>query len=358
VYWEGLSELLDAGGRRVGLGYLEMTGYAGRLRLYAARRRLRTGGAVVADRRAVGLRGGRRIDRRRTHAVAAGVARRAERGFGIVDHRLQRQVRRAHHGTTPTLTVARRRWSRQAISSCSMRSRMRSATSSAPSGSACARNTASWALPKRASASAPRKVACVLAGHLAQHQVAGGRVVAFADQAAESVDVDQQQCGADAVAARARELAFGQADEMGAVGDAGEHVARADAGQLAPAALDVARELDLQERQRRHHQHRAEGSRQWRHDLRRHRQNFSEQVAQRTRQAGHRQHPEHRAPGLAKRAQRARSAACVGAAFFVGRDGWRGHGKCQHQNPYSTTTGTDLDSPRATLCVIQVRLDT
>ena len=33
VYWEGLSELLDAGGRRVGLGYLEMTGYASALRL-------------------------------------------------------------------------------------------------------------------------------------------------------------------------------------------------------------------------------------------------------------------------------------------------------------------------------------
>ena len=33
VYWEGLSELLDADGRRVGSGYLEMTGYAGRLRL-------------------------------------------------------------------------------------------------------------------------------------------------------------------------------------------------------------------------------------------------------------------------------------------------------------------------------------
>ncbi len=33
VYWEGLSELLDAGGRRVGRGYLEMTGYSGRLRL-------------------------------------------------------------------------------------------------------------------------------------------------------------------------------------------------------------------------------------------------------------------------------------------------------------------------------------
>jgi predicted secreted hydrolase len=33
VYWEGLSELLDAGRQRVGLGYLEMTGYAGRLRL-------------------------------------------------------------------------------------------------------------------------------------------------------------------------------------------------------------------------------------------------------------------------------------------------------------------------------------
>jgi predicted secreted hydrolase len=33
VYWEGLSELLDAQGRRVGLGYLEMTGYAGALKL-------------------------------------------------------------------------------------------------------------------------------------------------------------------------------------------------------------------------------------------------------------------------------------------------------------------------------------
>lgn len=33
VYWEGLSELLDTQGRRVGLGYLEMTGYAGTLRL-------------------------------------------------------------------------------------------------------------------------------------------------------------------------------------------------------------------------------------------------------------------------------------------------------------------------------------
>jgi predicted secreted hydrolase len=28
VYWEGLSELLDTTGRRVGRGYLEMTGYA------------------------------------------------------------------------------------------------------------------------------------------------------------------------------------------------------------------------------------------------------------------------------------------------------------------------------------------
>ncbi len=33
VYWEGLSELVDDKGRRVGLGYLEMTGYAQRLRL-------------------------------------------------------------------------------------------------------------------------------------------------------------------------------------------------------------------------------------------------------------------------------------------------------------------------------------
>ena len=33
VYWEGLSELSDAQGRRVGCGYLEMTGYAARLRL-------------------------------------------------------------------------------------------------------------------------------------------------------------------------------------------------------------------------------------------------------------------------------------------------------------------------------------
>jgi predicted secreted hydrolase len=33
IYWEGLSDLLDAGGRRVGRGYLEMTGYAQPLRL-------------------------------------------------------------------------------------------------------------------------------------------------------------------------------------------------------------------------------------------------------------------------------------------------------------------------------------
>ena len=33
VYWEGLSELLDSQGRRVGRGYLEMTGYATALRL-------------------------------------------------------------------------------------------------------------------------------------------------------------------------------------------------------------------------------------------------------------------------------------------------------------------------------------
>jgi predicted secreted hydrolase len=33
IYWEGISELLDARGARVGLGYLELTGYAGRLRL-------------------------------------------------------------------------------------------------------------------------------------------------------------------------------------------------------------------------------------------------------------------------------------------------------------------------------------
>lgn len=33
IYWEGLAELLDASGQRVGLGYLEMTGYSGSLRL-------------------------------------------------------------------------------------------------------------------------------------------------------------------------------------------------------------------------------------------------------------------------------------------------------------------------------------
>jgi predicted secreted hydrolase len=33
VYWEGLSELLDAAGRRIGRGYLEMTGYAGTLKM-------------------------------------------------------------------------------------------------------------------------------------------------------------------------------------------------------------------------------------------------------------------------------------------------------------------------------------
>jgi len=31
LYWEGLSDLLDDGGRRVGRGYLEMTGYGKRL---------------------------------------------------------------------------------------------------------------------------------------------------------------------------------------------------------------------------------------------------------------------------------------------------------------------------------------
>lgn len=33
IYWEGLADLLDTQGRRVGRGYLEMTGYAQRLRL-------------------------------------------------------------------------------------------------------------------------------------------------------------------------------------------------------------------------------------------------------------------------------------------------------------------------------------
>jgi predicted secreted hydrolase len=33
IYWEGLSDLLDAQGRKVGAGYLEMTGYAGVLRV-------------------------------------------------------------------------------------------------------------------------------------------------------------------------------------------------------------------------------------------------------------------------------------------------------------------------------------
>ena len=33
VYWEGVSDLLDAAGRRIGRGYLEMTGYAAALRL-------------------------------------------------------------------------------------------------------------------------------------------------------------------------------------------------------------------------------------------------------------------------------------------------------------------------------------
>jgi predicted secreted hydrolase len=33
IYWEGLSDLLDSNGRRVGRGYLELTGYSQRLRL-------------------------------------------------------------------------------------------------------------------------------------------------------------------------------------------------------------------------------------------------------------------------------------------------------------------------------------
>jgi predicted secreted hydrolase len=35
VYWEGLSELHNTAGERIGLGYLEMTGYAGRLNMGA-----------------------------------------------------------------------------------------------------------------------------------------------------------------------------------------------------------------------------------------------------------------------------------------------------------------------------------
>ncbi|NQW82241.1 MAG: lipocalin family protein, partial [Polaromonas sp.] len=33
IYWEGLSELIDSHGKRVGMGYLEMTGYAQALKL-------------------------------------------------------------------------------------------------------------------------------------------------------------------------------------------------------------------------------------------------------------------------------------------------------------------------------------
>ncbi len=33
VYWEGLAELLSSSGQRVGLGYLEMTGYAGKIQI-------------------------------------------------------------------------------------------------------------------------------------------------------------------------------------------------------------------------------------------------------------------------------------------------------------------------------------
>jgi len=32
-YWEGPAELRDTAGRRLGLGYLEMTGYAGAIKL-------------------------------------------------------------------------------------------------------------------------------------------------------------------------------------------------------------------------------------------------------------------------------------------------------------------------------------
>jgi predicted secreted hydrolase len=33
IYWEGLSDLIDSDGKRVGRGYLEMTGYARPLRM-------------------------------------------------------------------------------------------------------------------------------------------------------------------------------------------------------------------------------------------------------------------------------------------------------------------------------------
>ena len=33
IFWEGLSDLIDSNGKRVGRGYLEMTGYAKPLRM-------------------------------------------------------------------------------------------------------------------------------------------------------------------------------------------------------------------------------------------------------------------------------------------------------------------------------------
>ena len=71
IYWEGLSELLDERGQRVGLGYLEMTGYAARL--------LEGGDAGVGAVVEQGRHAARRLLVQVGEAVAAG------RGRGVED---------------------------------------------------------------------------------------------------------------------------------------------------------------------------------------------------------------------------------------------------------------------------------
>ena len=44
IYWEGLSELFDNNGRKIGRGYLEMTGYAGAVHMVHRIRPWRTPG--------------------------------------------------------------------------------------------------------------------------------------------------------------------------------------------------------------------------------------------------------------------------------------------------------------------------
>jgi hypothetical protein len=100
---------------------------------------------------------------------------------------------------------------------------MRSATSSAPSVSVCGRKTQRLGSGAR---------------DLAQHQVAGEVAMQIVD-ALEVIDVEHHHRRAHVVAAAARPLAVGQHQELAAVVDAGELVARGQHVELHARRFEV-----------------------------------------------------------------------------------------------------------------------